>query len=100
MRTEIIKLTKLKVRHSSTFGEFLVQHNVISRFQLFRALQMQDRLPGARLGSCAVALGYAERDAIERMHEVFSSDPGPPDLDLMMTDSFHREPEVEIICEI
>ena len=54
-----------------TFGEFLVEQGVLDRFQLFRALQMQDRLPGVRLGECAAALGYAPIAAIERLYERF-----------------------------
>lgn len=54
-----------------TFGEFLVDHGVLDRYQLFRALQMQDRLPGVRLGECAAALGYAPINAIERLYERF-----------------------------
>ena len=50
-----------------SFGEYLVDQGVLDRFQLFRALQMQDRLPGVRLGECAAALGYAPIGAIERM---------------------------------
>jgi len=48
-----------------TFGEFLVEQGVLDRYQLFRALQMQDRLTGVRLGECAAALGYAPIAAIE-----------------------------------
>ncbi|HEU4611445.1 MAG TPA: hypothetical protein VFS15_05190 [Kofleriaceae bacterium] len=55
-----------------TFGEFLVEQGVLDRFQLFRALQMQDRLPGVRLGECAAALGYAPIAAIERLYERFT----------------------------
>ncbi len=55
-----------------SFGEFLVEAGVLDRFQLFRALQMQDRLPGVRLGECAAALGYAPIAAIERLYERFS----------------------------
>jgi hypothetical protein len=54
-----------------SFGEFLVDQGVVDRFQLFRALQMQDRLPGVRLGECAAALGYAPIAAIERLYERF-----------------------------
>jgi hypothetical protein len=54
-----------------TFGEYLVDQGVLDRFQLFRALQMQDRLPGVRLGECAAALGYAPINAIERLYERF-----------------------------
>ena len=55
-----------------SFGEFLVEQGVLDRFQLFRALQMQDRLPGVRLGECAAALGYAPINAIERLYERFA----------------------------
>ena len=55
-----------------SFGEFLVDQGVLDRFQLFRALQMQDRLPGVRLGECAAALGYAPINAIERLYERFA----------------------------
>ena len=55
-----------------TFGEYLVEQGVLTRFQLFRALQMQDRLPGVRLGECAAALGYAPINAIERLYERFA----------------------------
>ena len=55
-----------------TFGEYLVDQGVLDRFQLFRALQMQDRLPGVRLGECAAALGYAPIVAIERLYERFA----------------------------
>ena len=54
-----------------SFGEFLVEQGVVDRFQLFRALQMQDRLPGVRLGECAAALGYAPIGAIEKLYERF-----------------------------
>jgi hypothetical protein len=55
-----------------SFGEYLVDQGVVDRFQLFRALQMQDRLPGVRLGECAAALGYAPIGAIERMYKRFT----------------------------
>jgi hypothetical protein len=54
-----------------SFGEFLVEQGVLDRFQLFRALQMQDRLPGVRLGEAAAALGYAPIGAIERLFQRF-----------------------------
>jgi hypothetical protein len=53
------------------FGEYLVDQGVLDRFQLFRALQMQDRLPGVRLGEAAAALGYAPIGAIERFFQRF-----------------------------
>jgi hypothetical protein len=54
-----------------TFGEYLVDQGILDRFQLFRALQMQDRLPGVRLGECAAALGYAPVAVIEKLYERF-----------------------------
>ena len=54
-----------------SFGEFLVEQKVLDRYQLFRALQMQDRLPGVRLGECAAALGYAPINAIEKIYARF-----------------------------
>lgn len=55
-----------------SFGEYLVQHDVLDRYQLFRALQMQDRLPGVRLGECAAALGYVPAATIERLYGEFT----------------------------
>jgi hypothetical protein len=54
-----------------SFGEYLVEQGVLDRYQLFRALQMQDRLPGVRLGECAAALGYAPIAAIEKFYVAF-----------------------------
>jgi hypothetical protein len=54
------------------FGEYLVEQAVLTRFQLFRALQMQDRLPGVRLGECAAALGYASIKKIEKLFGKFA----------------------------
>jgi hypothetical protein len=54
------------------FGEYLVHHEVLTRYQLFRALQMQDRTPGVRLGECAAALGYAPIGAIEQAFKRFT----------------------------
>jgi hypothetical protein len=53
------------------FGEFMVERSVIDRFQLFRALQMQDRYPGVRIGECAAALGYVQITEVERLFEVW-----------------------------
>jgi hypothetical protein len=53
------------------FGEFMVERGSIDRFQLFRALQMQDRHPGVRLGECAAALGYVQISEVERLFEVW-----------------------------
>jgi hypothetical protein len=55
-----------------TFGEYLVDQGVVDRFQLFRALQMQDRLPGVRLGEAVAALGFAPIGAIERLFQRFT----------------------------
>ncbi len=55
------------------FGEYLVERDILDRFQLLRALQMQDRTPGARLGECAAALGYAPIQQIERAYREFAS---------------------------
>jgi hypothetical protein len=55
-----------------TFGEFLIEQGTLDRYQLFRALQMQDRLPGVRLGECAAALGYAPIGTIERLYAQFT----------------------------
>ncbi len=55
-----------------TFGEFLVEQGVMDRFQLFRALQMQDRLPGVRVGECVAALGYVPIGKIEKLYSSFT----------------------------
>lgn len=49
------------------FGEFLVDRDVIDRFQLLRALQLQDRRPGLHVGEAAAALGYVPSELVERM---------------------------------
>ena len=97
-QTEVIKLTKLKVKPSVFFGEYLVQQRVLDRFQLFRALQLQDRMPQVRLGTCAVALGYAPRELMEQVYAEYCHDPNPPNLEMMITEAFHREPEIEVLC--
>jgi hypothetical protein len=56
-----------------SFGEYLVDQGVLDRFQLFRALQMQDRMPGVRLGEAAAALGFAPIGAIERLYKRFAA---------------------------
>lgn len=48
-----------------TFGEYLVVRRQLTRFQLFRALQMQDRNPGVRIGECAAALGFMSYSDVE-----------------------------------
>src|SRR5689334_1902840 len=64
---------------ADTFGEYLVQQRVLDRFQLFRVLQLQDRAPDARLGACAVALGFVKREEVERQHRQFARRPGALD---------------------
>ena len=55
-----------------TFGEYLVEERVLDRYQLFRALQMQDRLPGVRLGEAVAALGFAPIKQIEKLYATFA----------------------------
>jgi hypothetical protein len=57
--------------HEIKFGEFLVEHDILDRVQLFRAMQMQDRSPGVRLGECAAALGYVSIHTVERAYRKF-----------------------------
>ena len=49
------------------FGEYLVDQGVVDRFQLFQALQLQDRSRGVRLGEAITTLGYAPAGAIEHL---------------------------------
>jgi hypothetical protein len=56
-----------------SFGEYLVDQGIVDRFQLFRALQLQDRTPGVRLGESVAALGYAPIGAIERLYQRFTA---------------------------
>ncbi len=95
MDTEILQLTTLAPPQRTAFGEFLVSQRALDRFQLFRALQMQDRMPGARLGQCAVALGYIPRTSVEQLHLAFAQ-AGDEALEQMTTDSFEREIEIEV----
>ena len=71
------------------FGEFLVQQQILDRYQLFLALQLKDKLPSARLGQCAVALGFVPRERVESLHVQFVGDGTDTEL-------FSREP-IEII---
>ncbi len=48
-----------------SFGEYLVERGGLSRYQLFRALQMQDRNSGVRIGECIAALGFLSYETIE-----------------------------------
>jgi hypothetical protein len=99
VQTEIIELTQLAARRRAPLGEFLVERRVLDRFQLFRALQMQDRVPGARLGDCAVALGYAARDEIEQSIALLHQQLAEPDLDAQATTAFRRPSEIDIEIE-
>lgn len=56
-----------------SFGEYLVDQGIVDRFQLFRALQLQDRSPGTRLGEAVAALGYAPIGAVERLYQRFTA---------------------------
>lgn len=49
-----------------SFGEYLADQGAITRFQLFQALQLQDKHPGVRIGECVAALGYLSYRDIER----------------------------------
>jgi len=53
------------------FGEYLVEQGAIDRLQLFRALQMQDRYPGVRIGECAAALGFLGIGDVEKLYQRF-----------------------------
>ena len=55
-----------------SFGEFLIEHKILDRYQLFRALQMQDRQPGVRLGEAAAALGYVKIGEVEALYARFA----------------------------
>lgn len=55
-----------------SFGEFLVESKVLDRYQLFRALQMQDQHPGVRVGEAAAALGYIAVGDVERLYAKFN----------------------------
>ena len=90
MQTEIIELSKLAVPKRAAFGEFLVSARVLDRFQLFRALQMQDRMPGARLGQCAVALGYVPKAQVEQLHAAFERVVQDAEMELSPTESFDQ----------
>lgn len=48
-----------------TFGEFLIEEKELTRYQLLRALQLQDKHPDIRLGECVAALGYLRVAEIE-----------------------------------
>jgi hypothetical protein len=97
--TEVIELTQLAAPKRPAFGEFLVSHHVLDRFQLFRALQMQDRMPRTRIGQCAVALGYTSRGAVEHLHVRFTAALADT-LEDMTTEAFVREHEPEILIEL
>lgn len=50
---------------TSGFGEFLVWSGVLTRSQLFQALQVHDRTR-CKLGEAVVRLGFASREKVER----------------------------------
>ena len=56
-----------------SFGEYLVENEAIDRYQLFQALQMQDRHPGVFLGECIAALGYIPYSDVEQYLSRFNS---------------------------
>ena len=56
-----------------SFGEYLVESKVLDRYQLFRALQMQDQHPGVRVGEAAAALGYIGVGDVERLYSKFNA---------------------------
>ena len=62
----------LESSREGAFGEYLVNQGLLDRFQLFRALQLQDRLRGARIGECVAALGYAPIACVEKIHSGFA----------------------------
>jgi hypothetical protein len=99
MQTEVIELSKLASPKRAAFGEFLVTARVLDRFQLFRALQLQDRSPGTPLGQCAVALGYVARTQIEQMHAAFSLVVRDAELESMTTEAFEPVQEEIILIE-
>jgi hypothetical protein len=53
------------------FGEYLVEHGLISRHQLFLAMQLQDRHPAVRIGECVAALGHMQISEVERAYARF-----------------------------
>ena len=56
-----------------SFGEYLVESKVLDRYQLFRALQMQDQHAGVRVGEAAAALGYIAVGDVERLYAKFNA---------------------------
>jgi hypothetical protein len=93
METDVIELEQLARPKRPTFGEFLVAERVLDRFQLLRSLQLKDRLPNARVGQCAVALGYAPRTAIETLHDRFARLTSGVSIDIedRVTETFDRD---------
>jgi hypothetical protein len=56
-----------------TFGEFLVEQGALARKDLLRALQLQDKHPGTRIGECIAALGILPYPRIEQYLRVWNS---------------------------
>jgi hypothetical protein len=50
-----------------SFGEYLVDHQVLSRAQLYEALREQDRHPGIPLGEIVAYMGYLPYAEIDRL---------------------------------
>lgn len=50
-----------------TFGEYLVDHQALSRSQLYEALREQDRHPGIPLGEIIAYMGYVPYAEVDRL---------------------------------
>lgn len=48
-----------------SFGEYLVEKNAITRYQLLRALQRQDQQPDVPNGECLAAMGFMRWDEVK-----------------------------------
>ena len=49
------------------FGEFLVEKRQITRFDLLRALQLQDRRPDFRIGQCLTSIGALSTPELDEL---------------------------------
>ncbi len=56
-----------------SFGEYLVDLQVMDRSALLQALQFQDRHPGTRMGECIAALGILPYPKIEQYLRLWNS---------------------------
>lgn len=70
--TQVASLEALEISDDQ-FGQYLVTRNKLTRYQLFRALQLQDRNPGARIGECAAALGFLPVAQVERLYQDYAT---------------------------